>query len=85
MELNAIYVSVCGGEDGGVVLLDVMPKVDTVLCHGYFPDVIGGYVAGALSTWCELNDPSAKYRPAETCGCCCIFASPSAPGSHGPT
>jgi hypothetical protein len=41
MELNlnrlpdeAIHISGFGGADGGAVLLDAVPQVDTVLCHG---------------------------------------------------
>jgi hypothetical protein len=66
MELNlsgvpddGIHVSGFGGEDEGVVQLDAVPQVDTVL-HGCLgPDVLDGYVASAPSAWLSNVDLTA--------------------------
>jgi hypothetical protein len=49
------------------------------------PDVLGGYVVGASSTWRRSKGPAAQCRPDRTHRRCCILPTFSVPGRPWPT
>jgi hypothetical protein len=67
---DGINVSGFGGRDGCVILLDVMPQVDTVLRLAWLVQVF------KTDMWLELLQPGAQYRPDRThMGCCALPSS----------